>query len=78
MTWQVDELVKFHRRTLLHEQGDARSLIDLLCDIYMSDNVNPRKKADEYFCSILNFEADCRIMKEDIQYGLIDKEREDT
>jgi len=77
MTKQVDELVKFHKSKLEHQ--DMRSLVDLLRKIYMpEDGTTPRKMADLYFHSILNLEADCEIMRKDIDYGLSGKEKDDT
>ena len=72
MTWQVDELVRFHRKKF-PGHDNARSLIDLLSKIFMSEDNIPRQ-ADKYFRSILNFEADCKIMWEDVRYGLSDKD----
>ena len=79
MLLQVDRLLKFHKSKLQPEHQDMRSLIDLLRKIYMpEDGMTSRQMADKLFHCILDLQADCKIMKRDIDYGLSGKAKDDT
>ena len=79
MEQQVYELLKFHKVKLQPEHQDMRSLIDLLRKIYMPEGgKTTRQMADTFFHRILDRDADCEIMRKDIDYGLPDEEKNDT